>query len=145
MLINNHTDANKNKRKMYLYSEDVFGFCKSFKKVTKNLGFHLLLKIANLQKFINTSMTDEINVTIIKLYLYTPNLIPSVETQSMFNEATQNNYKISFDEYYTERRVISDVLVQYDIGSAQQVNSLKNLIFATQTRIRSDTPNENNI
>ena len=32
MLINNHTDANKGKRKRYLYLEDVYGFCKTFKK-----------------------------------------------------------------------------------------------------------------
>ena len=37
MLINNHTDANKSKIKGYLYLEDIFGFCKFFKKVTKNL------------------------------------------------------------------------------------------------------------
>ena len=41
MLINNHTDANKGKIKRYLYLEDKFGFCKSFKKVTKNLVFHM--------------------------------------------------------------------------------------------------------
>ena len=40
-------------------------------------------------------MADDINVTIINLYLYVPNLIPSVETQLMFNEATHKNYKIS--------------------------------------------------
>ena len=44
MLIDNHIDANKGKIKVYLYLEDMFGFCKSFKKVTKNLGFHLMLK-----------------------------------------------------------------------------------------------------
>ena len=47
-------------------------------------------------------MTDDINVTNINLYLYVPNLIPSVETQVMFNEATQINYKISYDEWLTE-------------------------------------------
>ena len=36
-------------------------------------------------------MADDINVTISNLYLYVTNLIPSVETQVMFNEATQNN------------------------------------------------------
>ena len=35
MLLNNHTDANKGKIKGYLYLEDIFGFCKTFKKVTK--------------------------------------------------------------------------------------------------------------
>ena len=41
MLIDNHTDANKGKIKGYLYLEDLFGFCKTFKKVTKNIGFHI--------------------------------------------------------------------------------------------------------
>ena len=45
MLLNNHTDANKGKIKGYLYLEDIFGFCKTFKKVTKNLGFHLQFKM----------------------------------------------------------------------------------------------------
>ena len=39
MLIDNHTDTNKGKIKGYLCLEDIFGFCKTFKKVTKNLGF----------------------------------------------------------------------------------------------------------
>ena len=78
MLTNNHTDANKGQIKDNLYLEDIFGFCKSFEEVTKNLGFHLMFKTANLQDFICTSMTDDINVTINSLYLYIPNLIPSV-------------------------------------------------------------------
>ena len=101
IMIDNHLDANKGKIRGYLYLEDTFGCCRTFKKVTKNLGFHLMLKTADLQDIIYTSMADDINVTIISLYLYVPNLIPSVETQSMFNEATQNNYKISFDEWFT--------------------------------------------
>ena len=47
IIINNHTDAIKEKYKRYLYLEDVFGFCKSFRKVTKNLGFHLMFKTTN--------------------------------------------------------------------------------------------------
>ena len=144
MLINNHTDPNKGKIKGYLYLEDIFGFCKTFKKVTKNLGFHLTFKTNDLQNIIYSSMADDINVTINNLYLYVPNLIPSVETQVMFNEATQNNYKISFDEWYTERRIISDTITQMDIGTSQHVNSPKYLIGAHQTRIRADTANKNN-
>ena len=143
MLINNHTDANKVKTKGYLYLEDIFGLCKSSKKVTENLGFHLMLKTANLQNFVYTSKTDDINVTIKNLYLFIPNLIPSVETQLLFNEATQRKYKISYDEYYTERRVITDLLVQHAIGSAQQVNSPDYLIRAHQTKDRFDSPNKN--
>ena len=144
MLINNHTDANKGKIKGYLYLEDIFGFCKTFKKVTKNLGIHITFKTNDLQNIIYSSMADDINVTINNLYLYVPNLIPNVETQVMFNEATQNNYKIIFDEWYTERRVISDTITQLDIGSSQNVQSPKYLIGAHQTRIRADTANKNN-
>ena len=36
-------------------------------------------------------MDDDINVTINNLYLFVPNLVPSVESQLMFNEATKNN------------------------------------------------------
>ena len=140
MLINNHTDANKGKIKGYLYLEDIFGFCKTFKKVTKNLRFHLQFKTNDLQEIIYTSMTDDIDVTINNLYLYVPNLIPSVETQLMFNEATQNNYKISYDEWFTGRRIISDTTTQLDIESSQNVQSAKYLIGAHQTKDRIDAP-----
>ena len=124
-LINNHTDANKGKIEGYLYVEDIFGFCKTFKTVTKNLAFHLTFKTNDLQIIIYSSMADDINVTTNHLYLYVPNLIPSVETQVMLNEATQINYKISFDEWYSERRLISDTITQLDIGTFQHVNSPK--------------------
>ena len=52
--------------------------------------------------------------------------------------------KLSYDEYYTERRVISDIITQADIGSSQQVNSPKYLTGALQTRARADTANKNN-
>ena len=87
-------------------------------------------------------MADVINVTINSLYLYTPSLIPSVETQLMFNEATQTNYKISFDEWNTERQILSDLLVQHDIGSAQQINFPKYMICALQTSLRTTTPDK---
>ena len=89
-------------------------------------------------------MPDDINVTINNLYLYVPNLIPNVETQVMINEASQNNYKITFNELHTERRVISDTITQMDIGTSQHVNSPKYLTGAHQTRTRGDTANKNN-
>ena len=140
LLINNHTDANKGKINGYFYLEDIFGFCKTYKKVTKNLGFHLSFKTNDLQDIIYTSMTDDINVTINNLYLFVPNLIPFVETQVMFSEATQNTYKISYDEWFTERRIISDTITQLDIGSSQNVQSPKYLIGAHRTRDRIDAP-----
>ena len=141
-LVNNHTDANKGKIKGYLHLEDNIGVCKTFKKVHKNLGFHLMLKTNDLQDIIYTSMDDDINVTISTLYLFVPILIPSLESQLMFIEATQNNYNLSSDEWYTERRVISDMIVQHDIGSAQQVNSPRYLICSHQTKDRTNTPDE---
>ena len=104
-LINNHTDANKGKIKGYSFLEVTFVFCKSFRKVTKNLGFLLMFKTNDLRDIIYTSMADDISVTINNLYLFVPHLIPSVETQLMFIEATQNKYKIAYDEHYTERRI----------------------------------------
>ena len=138
MLINNHTDNNRGKIKRYLYLEYVFRFCKTFKKLPKNLGFHLTFKTNDLQDNIYTSMTDDINVTINNLYPYVANLKPSVETQVMIKDATQNNYKISYDEWFTERRIISDTITQLDIGSSQKVQSPKYLIGAHQTKDRID-------
>ena len=71
----------KSKIKGYLNLEDFFGFCKRFKKVTKNLGFHLMLKTNYLQDIIYSSKDDDINVTFNSLYLLIPNLIPSASTQ----------------------------------------------------------------
>ena len=144
MLKHNHTDANKARIKRHLYLEDIFGFCKFFKKVTKNLGFHLTFETNDLQNIIYSSMADDIIVTNKNLYLYVPNLIPNVETQIMFNEATEKKYKISFDEYYTERRVLSDTITKLYIGGSQKVKSPKNLIGAHQKRTRADTANKNN-
>ena len=98
LLIDNHTDGNKGKIKGYLYLEVFLGISKTIKKLTKNLGLHLMLKTNGLQDTIYTSIADDINVTNKSLYLFVPNLKPSVEPQSLFNEATQKRYKISFDE-----------------------------------------------
>ena len=141
-MINKHTDPNKGKLRGYLYLEDIFGFCKSFEQVTKTLGFIFLFKTADLQDVTYTSLADDINVTFNYLYLFIPNLILSVETQLMFNEATQNNYKISYDDWYTERRVISDLLVQHDIELAHQVNSPNYKISIHQPKDRILTPNK---
>ena len=140
ILIKNHTDANKGKIKGYLYLENIFGFCKCFKKITKSLGFHLFLKTADLQDITYTSLTDDKNVTNKNLYLILPMLLPSVETQFLFNEAAQNIYNKSYNEFFTVRRVISDFLVQQDRGSAQQLKSPNYLISAHQTKDRILTP-----
>ena len=89
-------------------------------------------------------MVDDITVTINNLYIFTPNLLPSVETHLMSNEATQKNYKISYDDYYREGRIISDMIFQVDIRSAPQVSTSKYLICAHETQNRINVPHKNN-
>ena len=61
----------------------------------------------------------------------------------MFNESIMNNYTITFDSWYTERKISNAGReLQVDIGSAQQINSPKYLIAAFQTNDRT-TPNKN--
>ena len=70
MLIDNHNivgqKVNKGKIKAQLPLEHIFGFCRSFKKVTKSLGFEITFKTANSQNIIYISLADgtQINVTI---------------------------------------------------------------------------------
>ena len=73
-----------------------------------------------------------------------PFLIPSTDTQVTFNESIQNNYRIFFDEWYTERRIVTYQIYQVDIGSAQAVNSPIYLICAVQSQNRSGLPNKRN-
>ena len=57
MLITNHeNDANRGKIKSQLPIEHIFGFFKTFKEVTKNLGFRITFKTANLQDSIYTTI-----------------------------------------------------------------------------------------
>ena len=145
MPIDNHDivgqEVNKGKIKGQLALENFFGFCKSFKKITKNLGFHITFRTADLQDIIFTSI-DNINVTLNSSYLFVPTLAAHTGTQLMFNESTQNNYRILFDDWFTERRVVTDAITQIDIGSAQSVNSPKYLIASHQTAARLNAPDK---
>ena len=86
LLINNHEIvANRGKIKCHLPLEHIFGFCKTHKKLTKQLGFHLTLKTADLQDMIYTTIVDDITVSIDKLFLNVQILIPDAETRMMFN------------------------------------------------------------
>ena len=128
MLINNHIEANQGKIEGQLHLEDVFGFCKTLKKITKNLGFQITLKTNDLQNIIYTTIADaiQINVTINSLYLFVPIITPNTETQVMFNESNKNNYTLTFDSWYTERKILTDGgEFQVDIASSQSTNSPK--------------------
>ena len=92
MLNDNHTEAaNRGKIKGQLPLEHIFGFCKTFKKIGKNMGFHLTFKTNDLQSTIFTTLTNDINVTINNLYLFVPILTPITDTQVMFRESSKNN------------------------------------------------------
>ena len=52
ILINDHVDAIKGRMNGHKSLEHIFGFCRTFKKFTINLGFHLTIKTANLQNII---------------------------------------------------------------------------------------------
>ena len=97
-LFNNHTvEANKGRIKGHLSLKHILGFCKTFKKITKNLGFHLKFKMNDLQSIIFTTIANDITVTINSSYLYVPNIVPNGETQLLFSESITNNYTITFD------------------------------------------------
>ena len=110
--------------------------------ITKNLGFHLTFKTNDLQNIILTTLANNITVTIFSLYLFVPILLPNTETQVMFNESITKHYTITYDSWYTERKLSTDVNeLQCDIGSVQLVNSPNYLIAAFQTHDRKGTPN----
>ena len=58
-------------------------------------------------------------------------------------ESSMNNYTITFDSWYTERKISNDGReLQVDIGSAQQINSPKYLIGVLQTQNRIGVTNK---
>ena len=146
MLIDNHTQPiNRGKVKGQLLLEDIFDFCKTFKKISKNLGFHITLKTNDLQNIIFTTLANDINVTINSLFLFVPLLTPNSETQVLFNESIKNNYTLTFDSWYTEGKIVTDGgEFQVDIASSQSTNSIKCLIAAHQTVDRVGTANKAN-
>ena len=145
IVINNPIDANKGRYRGGLELEHLFGFCKTFKEITKILGFHLTFKTANRQDFNFTTIATDINVTINNLYLYVPTLFPNTQTQVMFNESIMNNYTITFDSWYTERKISNDGRdFQVDIGSGHNIISPKYLKGVFQTQNRIAVPNKAN-
>ena len=58
----------KGKIKGHLTLVQIFGVCTTFKKITKNLGFHSTFKTPDLQDIIFTTKATDINVTNNSLY-----------------------------------------------------------------------------
>ena len=145
ILNENYTEpAKKGKIKGQLPLEHVYGFCKTFKKIAKNLEFHLTLETNDPQNIIFTTIAADVIVTFNSLKLFVPILIPDTETQVMFNESNKNNYTITYVSWYTERKLSTNGFeLQVINGSAQHSNSPKYLIGAFQTADRIAAPNKN--
>ena len=145
-LINNHEKpANNGKIKGILPLEHIFGFCKTFKKIIKQLRFNLTLKTADLHDIVYSTLGDDINVNFNKLFLYVPIFIPDAQTQAKFNDSFKNNFTLSFDHWTSDRKTVDTQLGnQFDIGSAQNINSPKHLIAFHQTAQRIGVPNRTN-
>ena len=74
-----------------------------------------------------------------------PYFIPNTQTQVLFNESIENIYTITYDLWYTERKLsTAGNELQVDIGSSQHVISAKYLIAAFQTHNRIGAPNKLN-
>ena len=71
--------------------EHIFGFCKTFEKITKQLGFHLTLKTSDLRDIFYTTLGDDNKVNCDKLFLYVPIFISDAEPQILINDSIENS------------------------------------------------------
>ena len=97
ILNNNQTDANKGVIRGHLILEYIFGFARSFKKITRRLGIELDLRTSNRKQVIQyTTLGDnDVNVTINNISLFVPQIIPSPEIQVYFHEAFSKTLSLS--------------------------------------------------
>ena len=147
ILINNHTEANRGLIRGHLPLEYIFGFARSFKKITKGLGFELDLRTSNRKRDIlyTTLDDDDVKVTINNISLFIPQLIPSPETQVIFNEAISQTFTLSYESWTTDRKPVDTAReFQLDISSASNKNSPLYLIAAHQKTQRADPANPAN-
>ena len=141
ILIDNHTEATRGLVRGHLPLENIFGFAKSFKKITKGLGFELDLRTSNKKRDIlyTTLGENDFNVTIIFISLFIPQIIPSPETQVYFNEAILKTFTLSFESWITDRKPVDTAKeFQVDISSASNINSPFYLIAVQQKTQRPD-------
>ena len=145
-LINNHeVAASKGKITGQIPFQHFFGFCRTFRKITKQLGFHLTFRTADPQDITYKSLGDNIKVNFDKLFLFVSIFIPDAETQIMFNDSMKNSLTLSFDSLSTDKKTVDTQLEnQVDIDSAQNIKSPKYLKVPHQTRARIGVPNKAN-
>ena len=134
-LLKNKIVAANNGKKKDNYNFNIFlNSAKLLKKITKQLGFHITFKTADLQDINFLTVADEIKVNFDKLFLFVPIFNPNAETQIIFNDSIKKSFTLSFDSWSTDRKT-ADTQLEYQIhiGSVQKSNSPKYLIVAHQT------------
>ena len=109
-LIDNHKSPAK-KRKIFsqLPFQQVFRFCNTFEKLTKDLDFNMTFETNELKKKLYTTLPEFliIRVTFDKLHLYVPNFIPGPERQVKINDSIEKSFTQSFDCWTTDRKVVN--------------------------------------
>ena len=144
VLINNHTEDNRGIIRGHLPLEYIFGFCKSFLKITKGLGFQLDLRTSNRKRdILYTTLGDnDANVTVIIISLFVPQIIPSPATQVYFKEAIFKSFTLPYKSWTTDGKPVDTAEeFQLDISSASNINSSLYLVAAHQHTQRLDPPN----
>ena len=144
ILIDIHTEANRGLIRGHLPVEYIFGFARSFKKLTKGLGFELDLRTSNRKQEIlyTTLVYNDVNVTINSISLFIPQIMPSPKTQVIFNEAISKTFSLSDESWTTDRKPV-DTAREFQVGisSASNINSPLNLIASHQKTQRPDPAN----
>ena len=84
--------ANKGKPIGELRLEQLFSFCKTFKKITKEVTLDLKLERDDLQSIVYTTVPDDIRVTLTSLSLYVPSLTRNHVTQQVFNGTIKKTF-----------------------------------------------------
>ena len=141
ILINNHSEANRGIIRGHLPLEYIFGFAKSFKTITKGLGFELDLRTSNRKRdILCTTLGDEdVSVTINNISLFVPQIIPTHETQVYFNDAISKAFTLSYESWTTDQKPVDKSKeFQIDISSASNINSPLSLKAAHQLTQRPD-------
>ena len=143
-LVNNHDGgANKGKIKGHLPLVNIFGICRTFKKTTQQLVFHLTLRTADVQDTIYLTLGVDIKLNFDKMFLFVPIIIVDAQTQIMFIVSIKISFTLSIDPCSTDRKTVDTHLeYQVDIGSAQNFNCPKYLIVAHQTAERIGVQNK---
>ena len=114
-------------------------------RTRKGPGFHLILKIADLQIINYTTLSEVtvINVWYIHLHLHVPMLIPSPKTLSNFIKPIKISFTLSIHHWTMYRRVIdTQAECQLEITSVQKINPPKILIAAHQGAAKSAAPSK---